>query len=75
MFRKTLFHGYCSHFKEEEIEAQSIAQVDGVDAKHVETRGSRGSKPMLSLLTPSLKGYRGVEGHGVQRHLELPWLV
>lgn len=29
---------------------------------------------MLLLLTPSLEGYRGVEGHRVQRHLEVSWL-
>lgn len=34
MLGKTLCRGYCSHFTEEEMEAQSIAQVDRVNAEH-----------------------------------------
>lgn len=51
----TLCHEYyCSQFTHEEIEAQSIAQVDRVNAQHVETLVSEGQN--LWIATGVLRG-------------------
>lgn len=71
MLRKTLCHGYCSHFTEEDIEAQNVAQVDGVNAEHVETQGV-GVKT-YAFLAYTLPG--GLQGcGGAQSPEALSWL-